>query len=205
MKHTMKNLVTFFKTTIVGGLVVIVPLAIIAFVVGDAVSSLVAVTKPLTQDLPFGTLANALIALLFVITIIIAVCFTAGFLLSTLWGAAIKNWLEKNLFERIPMYTTLRGLTQKFAGIEDADFPVVEADLYNSDNRVIGVLVDTLPDERQVVYVPYSPIVTVGQLHILPKARITETDLSMSETIGCLSQMGIEANKLYKDAAKRVE
>jgi len=96
------------------------------------------------------------------------------------------------------MYTTLRGLTQKFAGIESAEFPVVEADLYHSDNRVLGVLVDTLPDERHVVYVPSSPMVTIGQIHILPGARITKTDLSMSETISCLSQMGIEAEKLYK-------
>jgi len=198
----MNNLVTFFKTTIVGGVIVIVPLAILTFVVGDAVNSLITLTKPLTEDLPFGVFANAVIALLFVAAIIIAICFTAGFLLSTLWGMAIKNWLEKNIFERIPMYTTLRGLTQKFAGIEGADFPVVEVDLYNSDGRVLGVRVDTLPDERQVVYVPSSPIVTVGQLHILPKTRVTETDLSMTETIGCLSQMGIEARKLYDESSK---
>ena len=198
----MNNLVTFFKTTIIGGLIVIVPLAILTFVVGDAVNSLITLTKPLTEDLPFGVFANAVIALLFVTAIIIAICFTAGFLLSTLWGMAIKNWLEKNIFERIPMYTTLRGLTQKFAGIEGADFPVVEVDLYNSDGRVLGVRVDTLPDERHVVYVPSSPIVTVGQLHILPKTRVTETDLSMTETIGCLSQMGIEARKLYDESSK---
>lgn len=194
----MKNLITFFKTTVIGGLVVILPLAIIVFVAGDTVNSLIVITKPMTQDLPFGPFVNALIALVIVIAGIIAICFSAGFLLSTLWGGAIKNWLEKKFFERIPMYTTLRGLTQKFAGIESADFPVIEADLYNSDNRVLGVLVDTLPDERHVVYVPSSPMVTVGQVHILPAARITQTDLSMSETISCLSQMGIEAQKLYK-------
>ena len=194
----MNNLITFFKTTVIGGLVVILPLAIIVFVASDTVNSLIVATKPLTQDLPFGPFVNALLALVLVIAGIIAICFTAGFLLSTLWGRAIKTWLEKNIFERIPMYTTLRGLTQKFAGIESADFPVVEVDLYNSDNRVLGVLVDTLPDERHVVYVPSSPMVTVGQVHILPGARITKTDLSMSETISCLSQMGIEAEKLYK-------
>lgn len=194
----MKNLITFFKTTIIGGLVVILPLAIIVFVAGDAVNSLIVVTKPITQDLPFGPFVNALIALVLVFAVIIASCFTAGFLLSTLWGKAIKNWLEKNLFERIPMYTTLRGLTQKFAGIESADFPVVEADLYNTDIRILGVLVDTLPDERHVVYVPSSPMVTVGQVYILPGSRITKTDLSMSETVSCLSQMGLEAEKLYK-------
>lgn len=158
----MKKLITFFKTTIIGGLIIIAPLAILTFVLGDAVNSLIIATRPLTQDLPFGTFTNTLIALLLVAAVIITICFIAGFLLSTLWGSAIKNRLEINLFERIPMYTTLRGITQKFAGIEGAEYPVVEADLYNSDDRVLGVLVDTLPDERRVVYVPSSPIVTVG-------------------------------------------
>ena len=199
----MKNLISFIKTTIIGGLIVLVPLAIIAFVVGDAFSSLITATKPLTEGLPFGTFTNALIAIILVLAIIIAVSFTAGFLLSTLWGRSTKNWLEKNLFERIPMYTTLRGLTQKFAGIESSDFPVVEADLYNSDARVLGVLVDTLPDQRRVVYVPSSPVVTVGQLHILPGNRVAETALSISDTIGCVSQMGIDARKLYEGVDRR--
>ncbi len=194
----MNKIITFIKTTIVGGLVVIVPLAVLAFIVGDTVNSLIAVTQPLTEDLPFDAFTNTLIALLLVIAVIIAVCFTAGFILNTFWGRTIKDWFEKTLLERIPMYSTLRGLTQKFAGINDAAYPVVEVDLYDSDSRVLGILVDTLPDKRGVVYVPSSPIITVGQLHILPRTCITETELSMSETISCLSQMGLEANNLYK-------
>lgn len=195
----MTNFIAFIKITVIGGLVVIVPIAILVFVVGDAVAGLITATKPLTQDLPFDAFTNAAIALLLVIALIIAICFIAGFLLNTLWGKTIKSWLERTLLEKIPMYSTLRGLTQKFAGLEGADYPVVEVDLYNSDSRVLGVLMDTLPDERRVVYIPSSPIVTVGQLHILPTTRVTETDLSMTETIGCLSQMGLEAKKLYKE------
>lgn len=181
----------------IGGLVVIVPLAILVYFIGDAVNSLIEATRPLTADLPFGPLANALIAALVVALVIIAICFVAGFLLSTFWGRTAKDWLEEKVFERIPMYATLRGLTQRFAGIEDADYPVVEVDLYDSDSRVLGVRVDELPDGRHMVYVPSSPMVTIGHVHILPASRVTETDLSLSETIGCLSQMGLEARRLY--------
>ena len=197
----MKKLITFIKTTVIGGLIVIVPLAIIVFVVGDTVDTLITATKPLTQDLPFGIYANAMIAVLIVASAIIGTCFIAGFLLNTFFGAAVKNWLERNLLERIPMYSTLRGLTKSLAGIDGTDHPVVEVNLYGSDSRVLGVLVDRLPDERHVVYVPSSPVVTVGQLHILPRTHIKETELSMVETIGCLSQMGLEANKLYSEAS----
>ena len=193
----MNNFIGFVKTTVIGGLVVIVPLAIIAFVVGDTVHTLIEVTKPLTTDFPFGPFVNAMLAVLVAVLVIVAICFVAGFLLSTFWGRTAKNWLEKKVLERVPMYSTLRGLTQRFAGMEDADYPVVEADLYGSESRVLGVLVDELADGRKVVYVPSSPMVTIGQLHILGASHVTETDLSMAETIGCLSQMGLESRKLF--------
>ena len=193
----MNNFTEFVKTTVIGGLVVIVPLAIIVFVVGDTVHTLIEVTKPLTTGFPFGPFVNALLAVLIVVLVIVAICFVAGFLLSTFWGRTAKNWLEKRVLERVPMYSTLRGLTQRFAGMEDADYPVVEADLFGSGSRVLGVLVDELPDGRKVVYVPSSPMVTLGQLYILSASRVTETELSMAETIGCLSQMGLESRKLY--------
>jgi uncharacterized membrane protein len=199
----VKTFIQFVKTTVIGGLVVIVPLAILVFFVGDAINTLVDITKPLTEGLPFAPLVNALIAVLVVVAIIVAICFVAGFLLSTFWGRTAKNWLEKTVFERIPMYSTLRGLTQRFAGIENAAYPVVEVDLYNSDSRVLGVLVDELPDGRKMVYVPSSPVVTIGQTHILPASCVMETELSMAETIGCLSQMGLEACKLYGSDAQQ--
>ena len=80
---------------------------------------------------------------------------------------------------------------------EHAVPPVVEIDLYGSDSRVLGVRVDELPDGRHMLYVPSSPMVTIGQVHILPASRVTEMDLCMTDTIGCLSQMGLEARKLY--------
>ena len=64
---------------------------------------------------------------------------------------------------------------------------------------MIDVPVDTLPDGRGLVHVPSSPIVTVGQLHIRPRAHIKETDLSMPDTIGCISHMGFEMRKLYQN------
>ena len=181
------------------------PLVVIAFLLGETVVIVTNATRPLAEGLPFDAVTSTVLVIALGLGAVVVVSFLAGFLLNTFWGTTLKNWLEKKLLERIPMYTTLRGLTQRFAGIENADFPIVEADLHDSDDRVLGLLVDTLPDQRGVVYIPSSPIITVGQVHILPKSRITETRLSMSETIGCLSQMGFEASKLYAIDSNRAE
>jgi uncharacterized membrane protein len=194
----MKRLIEFIKTTAIGGVVVIVPMAILTVAIGDILKKLIEVTQPLTQNMPFSPLANSILAVLTVVLVVIAVFFIAGLLLNTFWGSVVKNWIEIKIFERIPMYSTVKGLTQRFAGIESSDFPVAEVDLYGSDSRVLGIVIEQLPDDRLMVYIPISPVVTVGQLHIVPKNCVKELDASLPNTITCISQMGLEAGKLYK-------
>ena len=96
------------------------------------------------------------------------------------------------------MYSTVKGLTQRFAGIESSDFPVAEVDLYGTASRVLGIVIEQLPDDRLMVYIPISPLVTVGQLNIVPKSCVKELDASLLDTIECISKIGLEAGKLYR-------
>jgi len=193
----MKRLIEFIKTTAIGGLVVIVPMAILTIVIGDTFKKLIEATKPLTENMPFSPLTNTILAVCTVAVLIIAIFFIAGLLLNTFWGRVAKNWLETKIFERIPIYSTIKGLTQRFAGIESSNFPVAEVDLYGSDSRVLGIVIEQLPDNRLMVYIPISPLVTVGQLNIVPKDCVKELDASLSDTITCISRLGLEAKKLY--------
>jgi uncharacterized membrane protein len=194
----MKRLIEFIKTTAIGGVVVIAPMAILTVFIGDTFKKLIEVTKPLTENMPFSPLANSILAVLTVALVVIAIFFLAGLLLNTFWGKVAKNWFETKIFERIPMYSTLKGLTQSFAGIESSDFPVAEVDLYGSDSRVLGIVIEQLPDGRLMVFTPISPLVTVGQLNIVPEDCVRKLDASLPDTISCISKMGLEAGKLYR-------
>lgn len=194
----MKKLIEFIKITAIGGLVVIVPIAILTFVIGDTFKKLIEVTKPLTEHMPFRPLTNSIIAVLIVAFLIIAIFFLAGLLLNTFWGKILKSWFETKIFERIPMYSTFKGLTQRFVGIESSDFPVVEVDLYGSESRVLGIVVEQIPDGRLMVFIPTSPLVTVGQLNIVSDNCVKKLDASLPDMIKCISQMGLEAGKLFK-------
>jgi len=194
----MKKLIEFIKITSIGGLVVIVPIAIVTIVIGDTFKKLIEVTKPLTEHMSFGPLTNSIIAVLIVAFLIIAIFFLAGLLLNTFWGKIVKSWFETKIFERIPMYSTFKGLTQSFVGIESSDFPVVEVDLYGSESRVLGIVVEQIPNGRLMVFIPLSPLVTVGQLNIVPNNCVKKLDGSLPDMVKCISQMGLEAGKLFK-------
>lgn len=193
----MKPAIEFIKTTVIGGVVVVVPIVVIFIVLGDVYRTLIEVTTPLTRGMTLGPFTNAVIAAVVVILEIILFFFVAGLLLNTLWGKSASNWLERTIFERIPFYSTLKQLTQRITGIENSNFPVVEVDLFGTSNRVLGIVIDTLPDGRMIVYTPSSPVITVGQLVIVEKENARILDASITDTLNCLSQMGLEAEKIY--------
>lgn len=196
----MQAIIKFIKTTVLGAIVIIIPMAVIIYVLADIFGKLIAVTSPLTEGMTFGPVRNALIVVLLAILLIILVFFIAGLLLNSFWGKSIKNWVESKIFENIPMFSTIKQLTQRVAGIENSNFPVVEVDLYGSDVKVLGIVVETLADGRLMVYTPSSPVITVGQLYIVPEDRAKQIDASIPDTINCLSKVGLEANKIYQDA-----
>ena len=196
----MQAMIKFIKTTVMGAVVVIIPMAIILWILADVFNKLITATAPLTKNMTFGPLSNAIIAMIFVVLVIILVFFIAGLLLNSFWGKSIKNWLESKVFENIPMFATLKQLTQRVAGIENSNFPVVEIDLYGTDVKVLGIAVDKLSDGRLMVYAPSSPVITVGQLYIVAEDRAKQLDVSIPDAINCLSKLGLEADKIYHDA-----
>jgi uncharacterized membrane protein len=195
----MKKLIEFFKNTTIAGLVILVPIAIIIVLLSDTVKKLIVATTPITSKLAFGgPITETIIALLFVAIIITLTLFIAGLLLKSYLGKNFTSWLEKNILEKIPMYSTIKGITSQFAGVEKSNYPVVEVDLYGTNNRVLGLMTDTLDDGRHLVYVPLSPIANIGQLHLVSDDNVKITDLPVTDAMDTITRMGFEAHKSFK-------
>lgn len=192
----MKKLLEFIKTTALGGLVVIVPLGIVFLALAEVYGMLESVTAGPAEFLPFGPLANAIIVLLAQIALIVLACFLVGLMLRTQLGDRLKASIEQRLENLVPMYGLLRNLTQRLVGIDGVELAVAELDLYGSHSRVLGFIVEELPDDRYSVFVPISPLVTVGNLYVLPAARVRQLDAAMTDAIDYFSQWGIKGGKL---------
>ena len=90
----MKKLLAFLKTTAVGGLVVLFPLVVIAFLLGETVVIVTNATRPLAEGLPFDAVTSTVLVIALGLGAVVVVSFLAGFLLNTFWGTTLKNWLE---------------------------------------------------------------------------------------------------------------
>lgn len=187
----MKQALEFVKTTIVGGLVVVLPLAAALLIAVKMLAALEGAVDPLAAALPFGTHAARLLALL----IILGGCFATGLLIRTRGGRRANTWLEQRVLERLPAYSLLRNLGRQFAG-EGGESAMAPALAEIEDALVPAFVVEELADGRLTVFVPAIPTPTVGAVYILPPERVHRVAVPITQLVQCVTRWGAGSREL---------
>jgi|GEM_PF-2744046 len=189
--------VEFLKTTAVGGLLVIVPVAIVLYVVAQLVLALHGAVSQVVDATGIAT-GRAYVGLALSILAFVALCFVTGLLVRTRAGRWLKRWFARRVGARLPMFRALSNLTRAFIGVDRKQFSPVEVDLHGTGVMSLGFLVENLPDGRRIVFVPSAPMATLGSVFVVPAERITALNASLAETVGVVTQWGLEAGTLYR-------
>ena len=203
----VKRTANFVKTTAIGGLLVILPVLIIMYVLGEVLFTLYSVslailesehTPDLVQEHPVIVIAAGLGSLL-------GLCFVTGLAVKTRAGDYLKRAFNRNIIDRIPVIRAVQRISERFAGIEGEDFAPVEVEAYREGVALLGVLVERLPDGRCAVFVPTSPVTTVGNVLIVNSEKVCVLDATIGDTLGAVSQWGVDSERLYGGEAKESE
>lgn len=185
----MKSLYRFLKTTVVGGLVVLVPVAVCAYAIVATVKTVLTGLAPIAKVLhvqsPGGIVAVELVAVL----VVVAVCFFFGLLVQTAGGRAIGSWFEKRLFKVLPGYEMIKKISRQFSGggEETLGTPVV---VKLGDSRQIGFLVEEYPSGEAAVFIPLAPALSLGSVHIIPAEHAERLNAKLSEVVDCITNVG---------------
>ena len=105
-------LAEFNETTLIGGVLVILPIYVTILLLLKAVNGLLASLSPVTAQLPAGVQFRHVAAIL----LLVAVCFVVGLAVRTGPGLRAKNVFEQVVLEKLPGYTFLRGLAKRLTG-----------------------------------------------------------------------------------------
>lgn len=195
----LKRTVNFVKTTAIGGLLVILPVAIIVFVTGELLFTLYSAslsilgsehTPELVQEHPLLVIASGLGTL-------VGICFMTGLFVQTQLGKYLKQWFKEKVVNRIPVIRAIQRIGERFAGIEGEDFAPVEVEAHGEGVGILGVLVEKLPDGRCAVFVPASPVTTVGNVLIVAPEKVRYLEAGISDAIAAISQWGVDSARLY--------
>ena len=189
----MSKVMEFSKTTLIGGLLVLLPVALIGFLLLKAMTVVLQVLEPITSLLPNEVILPKVIALL----IVIGFCFLTGLILKTRIGRLIYLTGERRILERLPGYSLMRSLSRQLAGqAEGVSFSPALVEI--EEALVPAFLVEEHEDGSYTVFVPASPTPTIGSLYILPRERVHPLDVSFAKAVECVGQWGMGSGELLR-------
>jgi len=192
----MKRIVEFVKTTAIGGFFVMLPVALVLFLLLELVGIAVLITEPVTENLPVETLGGIEIATVVAVLLILAACFVTGLAMRTQIGVLLGQLIERFGLNRIPGYTLLKSLTWSFAGIQEGTtFSVAVATIRDSD--VLGFIVEEHDNGDFTVFVPTAPTPTIGTVYCLKREKVRKLDVSMGKAVECIMHWGIGSKALF--------
>ncbi len=193
----MKQVLEFVKTTIVGGLVVILPLAAAMLLTIKMLTTLEGAVDPVATALPYGGPGPRVVAWVVVLT----GCFITGLLVRTGVGRRANKWLERSVLERLPAYSLLRNLGRQVAGEGDGS-GMAPALAEIEDALVPAFIVEELDDGRLTVFVPAVPTPTVGAVYILPAHRVHRLDVPITQLVHAVTRGGAGSKELVAAMAR---
>jgi uncharacterized membrane protein len=188
----MKAVLDFIRTTVIGGLLVIVPVVITFEVLARLVHILIAALRPLTDWLPpWMPFANVV-----AVAIIVAICFVAGVIAKTQIGTRIAGRLEQYL-ERVPGYVLFRTIVRRVGGAEESEqFAVALVEI--EDGLCPAFLVEEHDDGQWTVFVPAVPTPTMGSIYIFPKEKVHRVDVPFTVAVRCVTHWGSGSRELLR-------
>ena len=187
----MKYAWEFVKNTLVGGLLIVVPLYLAVLLLLKAMQSVMGLVRPLAQLLPTWLPADNLLSLLLVLSL----CFLIGLAVRAPIGRALRERLEQSLFERIPGYALFRSLTQRLAG-ESREHVWQPALAEIEDALVPAFIIEELEDRRFTVFVLSIPTPLAGAVYVLSRDRVHPLDVPFTQAIQTVSRWGSGAKEL---------
>jgi uncharacterized membrane protein len=187
----MKRLGEFVMSALVSGLLIVIPLYLAILLLVKATQSVAGLVRPFTMLLPEWFPAEGALSLL----LVLIVCFLIGVAVRTSAGRAIRERIEKSLFEKVPGYALFRSLTQRLVGKDEENvWKPALAEI--EDALVPAFIIEELDDGRLTVFVPSIPTPLAGAVYILIRERVHPLDVPFTQAIKAVSRWGSGSREL---------
>lgn len=188
----------FIRSTLVGGLLFLLPLAVLGIVISKVASALKPLVDALAERLPFESFIGLKIPVLLTGLIIVALCFIAGLLARTVLAKRFVEFLEAGLLDKIPGYSLLKDISEDVTVSKDK--AAHNAVLVRLDDAwQLGLRIEDLADHKHVVvFIPDSPTPQTGSVIIVASDRVKSTNIPILKLFSCLKHRGRGFNRLLK-------
>ena len=188
----MKALLGFVKTTLVGGFLFLVPVALTLVILHKAVGAVGKVVQPIASEIPVQAIAGIHMRQILAAIVLIAIGFLAGLFARTGFGRRLSNQLEQVILRKMPGYTLLKSATGGSGDSQSLQVAFARFD----DNTVLGFIVEPASNGIVTVFVPSAPTPAAGTIFYLPEDRVRKVDVTVQEASKMIMQLGVGSREI---------
>ena len=187
----MKKVKSVFRTNVIYGVLVLVPLAVIVLLLAEIVEIIENLAEPLELQSATSVISAIIIALLLVLLI----CFIVGAIVRTRLGRWSFERFERKVLFQIPGFKIISNALKGFAE-ERTAYRAALVQLYGPGTGVLGFVMEENHHGSLTVFVPSVPTLTVGTLHVVDRERVTMLEAGSMDVTNCISQWGVGSQKI---------
>ena len=193
----MNRILGFIRTTLVGGLLYLIPIVLLLVVLGKAMGVAHKIVPAFAGPIRAMQLGNLLTPQIFAALLVALFCFLAGLFSRTGLARSIAGFIDSKILINVPGYGFFRSMSGGSAGIESfAHEPVVVA--IEDEAWQIAFVVERLDDSRVAVFVPGVPQVGSGSLYFVAPERVKPLGIPSTAAFQILRRMGVGSGEALK-------
>jgi uncharacterized membrane protein len=188
----------FIKTTVIGGILFLVPIVIFIAVIGKALEVSNQLAAPLAAVLPVDSIGDLAIVHVLAILILVALCFVAGLIARTAGAKHLVDRLEEVFLSKIPAYALMKTKTQSMLNpddIRDMAAVVVRFD----DSWQVAFEIERVEGNAVAVFLPGAPDPWSGSICVVTADRVTPLDTSIPIVAKVAKRLGRGVSETLRD------
>jgi uncharacterized membrane protein len=183
----------FLKTTFVGGVLFLLPVAFVIFILSYALRLMKVVAAPISHSLhldQWGGAAGIGAATALSVVALVVISFGAGMIAHTTVGTRLTRWSEDTFLSKFPQYQLIKGLAEGVARLESPS-NLRPALISIEGGWQIGYLLEQLENDWVAVFLPQAPTPMSGNIMYLPAKRVRPLGLTMIQAMSIVKAIGI--------------
>jgi uncharacterized membrane protein len=202
----------FLKTTLLGGLFVLLPLLLLWVGLKEIAGLLEAMAAPIADliaDLfPPGIFDDLTAPGVVATALIIGASLILGLAARSAWLSSIGRKIENSVLNKVPMYRMLKVISSSLIGADSGSVrPALIMD--GSGGGDPCYVVEKYEDGRATVLLPWSPASFAGSIKIVQQSELEYLSCSLEEFSRALSRIGVGVeeclNRSHDENAKQSE
>jgi uncharacterized membrane protein len=202
----MKRLQRFISTTLLGGVIVILPVLLTFLFLRWVYRLLTDLISPITQMMVEKSGMHMYFAILLAAAVIVLICFLIGLFMKTRVGSFIHDTIENGILKIAPGYSLFKETIKHLIGQDRKPFSrVALVQIFENSTLATGFVTDQHQDGYCTVYVPSGLNPTTGLIYHIHRKYVHMVDVSVEDTMRSIISCGAGSKLLVEKLLHETE